>query len=790
MPETLLSRRATLLLALACCAAASANAQRFDVGTRGASVELPKPWKREKSDPDLGDDQFQCQERKGLFGSQQVFVVVQELEEALETKAQLDRALTSMATVGNDAKTELVPGERFTRAVRKCDAVVNGFKAAFRLEVISKDGLSYTIMSWAGQSDRAYLDKRTDQFLDKFTFPVVPLVLPEARIGPASRPHAEATTAVLQLARRLGALGAAEHVARVGDGGRYLVASFRAAHLVVPDQRPEALLQTEDYSLPRPVAWNGRWLVRDEEDEVHEVRDGDLGSALPFRARALAALGKDLALARAASTQLQGVVIAELDPAAGSLLVRRDPAGGETPIASLPGASVESMVADPAGALLLIQARAHRGQTLSGRAADYAPRLVELEVASGGLRELGEWSDLRGIAPAQEAWLVTGRPRGRPSGVYLVGAGGDSRALLLGAQFLGVDARDGRITFAVRDPASRDVCLYEGPAAELAKAGQLCQPFAASHLDEIGRRLLAARKGSAAPRTASDVRAAFAAADDLARALVGTGLPRSPRALDALGEELQETRAGLAPHGRIVLALVLAASCLERGASWVEGADADWLDWACRKAECRANASASAHAVGSVVSDCLDDSEGSSNLGTCLDERAQGRTLLIGLDPEAMDARAATLVPAGLGEAIAKPDGAALRALLAQSPRNAYLRACVYRDLLAGGHGRVAEGLGKHFAATPERSLADLRAWLGTWSDRVAGDEAAAVVTAATAAVHEHPGDAALCYFLGVAYRKAKPDQPDYARTCFRKVVRIEPWSAIGKAAKAALDAR
>jgi hypothetical protein len=190
--------------------------------------------------------------------------------------------------------------------VRKCDAVVNGFKAAFRLEVISKDGLSYTIMSWAGQSDRGVpRDKRTDQFPRQSSrSPVVPLVLPEARVGPAQpAPTRRPRPRCCGSPAGHGALGAAEHVARVGDGGRYLVASFRAAHLVVPDQRPEALLQTEDYSLPRPVAWNGRWLVRDEEDEVHEVRDGDLGSALPFRARALAALGKDLApWRRAAST--------------------------------------------------------------------------------------------------------------------------------------------------------------------------------------------------------------------------------------------------------------------------------------------------------------------------------------------------------------------------------------------------------------------------------------------------------------------------------------------------------
>src|SRR5690606_14229745 len=137
-----------------------------------------------------------------------------------------------------------------------------------------------------------------------------------------------------------------------------------------------------------------------------------------------------------------------------------------------------------------------------------------------------------------EGWLVTGRPVGRPQGIWLV-AGESVEPLLTGPRCLGV-ALDGEdfvfATDLVSDEAGQPFELHRIPRRELERCGPRCRPFAGPDLAAIAERVV--RLDDPAPRTAEDVRALLAAADQVAHERAGAPLPREPIGVDGLLTEL------------------------------------------------------------------------------------------------------------------------------------------------------------------------------------------------------------------------------------------------------------
>ena len=917
---------------------ASTRSQGLTIGELGASIAVGAPWKRQKLDPDLGKDQFQCSERAGLFGSNNVFLVVREMRTLLENTADFDEAFRTVATVCQDAKTVVKPGKDFVRASRRDEATVDGMKLLFRLELLTRAGLTYSLMAWSSRSQAANLDKKVDEIVDKFRFPSAesewqkgiapvtrklavdgyelsfqhrPFVLREKpgeegqliRYESADQNHlvifAEvdgfgSPDRVLDAALReirgdakdlqevsrvnlaLGAVAcrrlvakdskityhvlavplsgqrflevhylsmgspeaqredrdllfkslciasvespvalpesvrAAEPVAldeslaailkrckpilkvegwhvstRRLDAGGWLISDWTSAKLVAVGRPAETLIEQQGSRMGIPVPWQERWLVANEDEVVREVLERELQAAMPFRAHALAIAGGDLLLARRSSAK-RPVGMSQLVAVGSDSLVRRNAAGEERQIVDVPELAVTDMTVDAEGKTVLVL-----GTIVEKVLSSHSMRrekLLEVDLATGAVLERGFWSDVRCLGRADGGWLVVGRPFERPEGIYLVREGRPT-ALITGTGAIGAELAGRKLVFATNSGRPPVTTIHEVVVEDVASEGPLCQPFATAHLNAIGTQLMAARASRAAPRTAAEIRTALAEANSAARRLAGKDLPRSGPAVDALFAEAAMTSRELAPAGRFVLALVLTGSYLDRGAIWVDSPAPGWHDWLCRKPGIADNPFAIARTPGGLLSDCFDDTEGAHDVGTTLEASACGRTILLGLDEQALRARSESSQPDGLRDALAKPDVNALQALLSEASANHWLRARVYEDLADRGQLQIVEALSKHFSTRPFAQEDDRRAWLSTWVQRVTDPkEAEAVVAAATAAVQMHPRAAALYYLLGVAYGKARPLEPELARTCYRRVVKLESWSEYGKAAQALLS--
>ena len=157
---------------LVCLAPLAAQAKDFAIGTKGASVQLDAPWRREKLGEDLGNDQFQAVERGGLFARRsEVYVVATEIVAQLENEADFGAAIDDLTSVGNGVPVVVRKEDGWTRATRTFDTTLGGTACVFRCELLVGDGLAYHLMTWSPKSQKKQLDARIDDFLTGFEFP-------------------------------------------------------------------------------------------------------------------------------------------------------------------------------------------------------------------------------------------------------------------------------------------------------------------------------------------------------------------------------------------------------------------------------------------------------------------------------------------------------------------------------------------------------------------------------------------------------------------------------------------
>lgn len=167
-----LLRLSLLLAALSPAAPLPAQAQDFPIGSKGASVQLDKPWSRKKLDKDLGEDQFQRVEGRGFLSrGSEVYVVAMEIAGLLEDEADYRTAMDDHCSVGNGEPIVVAKEPGWTRVSRVFDTTLNGVACAFRNELLVGDGLAYHLMTWSVKSQRKQLDAQVQGFLAGFEFP-------------------------------------------------------------------------------------------------------------------------------------------------------------------------------------------------------------------------------------------------------------------------------------------------------------------------------------------------------------------------------------------------------------------------------------------------------------------------------------------------------------------------------------------------------------------------------------------------------------------------------------------
>lgn len=628
---------------------------------------------------------------------------------------------------------------------------------------------------------------------DVDAFPVVaaPPAVEPGYLGPAAR-------RLLEASRRLAAPNA--EVVAVRPDGKVLVREGRRLTLLSPSetedseeaQTPstEVLYQRDDYLAGTVVPWGERTLLIDGDGEVWRVTGGNREPA-GFDADLAAVAGDALLVARNGRREsLLG--LADL-PAVGSAEVHlRDAAGEERLLLERPEERVTALAYRPTGEALI----ATVPQTsLSTSAVAPATRLLRVGVGGGEPVEVGRWERVDRLEPAPGGWLVTGIPPDGRRGVYRLDDGGRSE-LLLSGDAVGLGLNDGEITFATSrclDPSDDYYrrCVYRADLDLTRQLGSAFQPFSTRVLNRIGARVgpdLEAGLAGSFPPTREAIADYVASADRAARELAGADLPLEGGGVDDLLETLSYDR-DLSDHGVLLLTALLTESLLRDGAVWEAAGAVGPPPRGTSSWECDNPFAVGLHPL-TVVLGALYEEEGWYRPASSIVERASGRTIVLGLDPDALRERVAAEEVPELPDLLRAARVARLTALLEARPGNVFLRETVYKHLAAHGHHAEVAEVASAFAARDDAEGIDAVAWMaGRLAGDLSPDGIAELVSDLRSAIEREPGEAALYMLLGSAYeRSSEPDRLALAGACYREVRERAPWGTLGSDAEQALE--
>ncbi len=610
-----------------------------------------------------------------------------------------------------------------------------------------------------------------DALFDSITWGAVEKVLDLPEIGDEASAAPDTRLArFLRGGRQLVADSAQWSVGARRAGDAWLLWNWQSVSLAGPSSSKALLTGAEGIRFA--LSWRGGYLVGRNDGKVHGLVDEALGEPL-FEAAAAQTFGDDLLLARAGPVAPTGFV-----PLAPSCtLVRRSAAGVETTLLRLPAGRVLDMaVAAPRSEALVILQR----ESLAG--AVESATLLRVDLAAGVAVEFGAWDALTAVATSPGGWVVTGRPRHGPAGVFCVRSASDMEPWITGEDVRGVEASAEHLV--CWSMGSRPGLLELGLEA-CRSVGKNCQPFAAQHLDLVGRELFA-EPGLAAPRSEAEVLAMQRRVDAIAQRLRGASLSTTASDVDALLADVA-IDGGPGHEGRVVLALLVAATAIAGGARWVEGGPTAWHDWHQRRAAPHRNAFAWSCNPASFVAMVLDDSE---TFPDCEDwlQQANGRVWLLGVDAEALQKAAVSMVPEGFAAAVEAADVDRLAAMCQQCEGNLALRERVYALLARNGQMVAVETLAQPWTTRVPVHAVDLVAWIAARVQQSKDPQAArAVFDDAMQAVRQAPRDAALSLWLGRAAEAAFPEQSARARQCYERVLALQQWGDVADAAKLAL---
>ena len=403
----------------------------------------------------------------------------------------------------------------------------------------------------------------------------------------------------------------------------------------------------------------------------------------------------------------------------------------------------------------------------------------------GASESWGRWDVVHAIVAAADGFLVSGQPEDGVDGVHLV-RGPKERELLLAAstQLLTAVAFDGA-QLTVVSPRSGSATLIQLPVEVCREDGLLCQPFSRRSIEAIGNALVEELKDRA-PNTKDDVIAARDRANAIARAGHGAPLPNQAADVEALVTAMGFAR-GLSENGRVLCAILVAATAIDAGGEWVPAPKASWSPWRSRGAVVTDSALCVYCQPTMQVVSALDDSEGSMSLVMDVESR-NGRALLVGVDADALRARSDALIPSGLEQAITACDREALAGILASNAAANDVRSYVYAALASRGRFDMVEALAAPFASVETAVDTDCLAWIAARSQSAKSEqELRDLCDRALSALRRFPRNAELCVLLGRACERAYPQEPQRARACYERALELGQYGDAAEAARKAL---
>ena len=397
----------------------------------------------------------------------------------------------------------------------------------------------------------------------------------------------------------------------------------------------------------------------------------------------------------------------------------------------------------------------------------------------------GRWDIVRGIVAVADGFLVSGQPEDGVDGVHLVRGPKDREVLLAASTQLMVAVGFDGVELTVTTSRSGAASIVALPIEACRKDGVKCQPFSRTAIEGIGATLLS-ELGERAPNTKDEVLAARDRADALAAKGHGAPLPRKAADVEALVAAMGVAR-GLSEDGRVLCAILVAASAIDAGGEWVPAPKASWKSWRSRGATVGDTTLAVFVQPLVQVVIQLDDSEGAMSLVMDVESRG-GRALLVGIDADALLARSGSLGPAGLAAALAVCDTKALAAILEASGSAESLRTHVYAVLAGRGRIDAVEELAAPFASKEDAAELDVVAWISARSSKDLDIAQWQVLFArGLAALHEFPGNSNLSVLLGRAAERAFPEEPARARACYERALEISNYGNAADEARKAL---
>jgi hypothetical protein len=576
-----------------------------------------------------------------------------------------------------------------------------------------------------------------------------------------------------------------------GDGSVLVLDGQRLVRFRESPEDAEVLHRSREWITSWSLAWDGSVpvVIARAEAGVHRVVDGEL---VPVDVEADRIAGFDGGVVTVESPDPPTLVgLQDLPPADPVTIVFRDNAGARTREIEIADGTVLAIAAARDGERVAL---AVAPVDVFGRRALGQPiEVVEIREGSSRRRSLGLWDRVTSIAPADGDWLVNGTPVDGATGVYR-SAVGDAPELLIAGDATGIDILDGEVFFAsdvCRENAESMQCIYRAPIEAVRDFGPRFEVLSVGTLNAIAREIADREDGGVllVPTTAQEMEAAVRVASETMVRVTGEDLPATTGEIDAVLDAVLWND-DLSPDGLSLLSLMFTNVLLESGASWV---DAKGVGPSIRSSG-NGIAAQNAFAIGiephQVVAATLYSEEGWWRAASEVEDLADGRTLLLGNDADALARAVEGSADDRVLEAMEEQRWADLPGLLAEHATNHSLRARVYSRLASLGEIEAMGEVAAAFVDGETAGGADLVGWLAARLDGLNDDQdPAALVTDLRDAIQRFPEEAPLYLILGVAYERTSGEQRlALARACYSRVLEIQTWGDVANHAEEALN--
>jgi hypothetical protein len=167
----MMSIRSLSLIVMLLSAATVTTGEEFEIGSKGAAIELDASWERRTIDPNLGPDQFVSM--RGFW------CLVTEFEGLIDGREDLDRLLETVINGLPPSIEVLEHGPTVLRdrvhdadwVTRRLVVRISGLKIAYQFDAVGRDGLAYLIMTWSMASNETDLQDWASRIARSLSMP-------------------------------------------------------------------------------------------------------------------------------------------------------------------------------------------------------------------------------------------------------------------------------------------------------------------------------------------------------------------------------------------------------------------------------------------------------------------------------------------------------------------------------------------------------------------------------------------------------------------------------------------